>query len=131
MISDYAPYIPIILGYIIGCGYLYNIKRSFINTSIKTTGEVIKHTQGTISSGTEGTRREVIQFTTNQGKVVKFPAFMSTSHPVKIGSKVEVLYPEDKPDHAMINNFINLWGFETILFLVGSVVLLVLITGNA
>ena len=66
----------------------------------------------------------VIKFTDRAGKEHTFESTVSSDPPAyKIGEKIEVLYPEGKPEDVFINSFTEKWLTPIMLFFAGIVML--------
>jgi len=123
MPEKYFPYIPILFIFVILSVYFIGKKILFIKNAMRATGRIIQHSSGTLTTGSEGTSKEIIEFEVN-GKIIRFSSFMGTSHPAPIGGFVSILYEKENPETAVINNFTNLWVFEIIILVVGWSILI-------
>lgn len=90
------------------CVFSYQNTLNFIDTAISAPGTVIEVNR----SGSNGSSNyyPVVQFTTDQGKIIEFQSNVGSNPPsYQTGDDIAVLYPEDTPEKARINSFSGLW----------------------
>ncbi len=106
--------------------FIFTKKILFIERAILTTGIVKSVASGSLSNNNEGAYYQGVEFETEQGKKISISSLMGSSGDKDSkGSTVEVLYLSDEPENGVIKDFKNMWGFEAIIFLIGSIALLV------
>jgi len=128
MIEKYLPYSFVIGAFIFVSLLIFFKKLRFIKKATSAIGIVKSLESGSLSSGSEGSYRQVVEFDTEEGKTVTIKSSMMTgSYKNTVGSAVTVLYLQDKPEYGVINSFTNLWGLEFILFIIsGSLIAVIL-----
>jgi len=126
MIEKYFPFMLLVSVFVLFHLYLLIKKYLFIKRAILTTAIVKSVGSGSLTNNSEGVYFQNVEFETEQGKRISISSFMgSSSDKTSKGSAVEVLYLSDEPENGVIKDFKNMWGFETIIFLIGFVALLV------
>ena len=104
-------------------GYL-NIKNKIEGTNfVKTEGVVLRMREVPETQENGITYAPVIKFTDRAGNEHTFESTVSSDPPAyKVGEKVELLYPEGKPDDVFINSFMEKW-LTPILLGIGGIVM--------
>ncbi|MFC7625299.1 DUF3592 domain-containing protein [Microlunatus sp. GCM10028923] len=91
---------------------------SFLGNSTVTTGTVVDNKERTSCSQSSRDRTEtcstqdhaVVVFTTAEGEEIRFTSTTGTSPPMyRVGDRVPVRYPPDRPRDATIDGFLELW----------------------
>ena len=71
-----------------------------------------------------GTYAPVIEFLDAAGRKMTIKGIASSSPKYKIGQEVQVLYPQDNPEKAVIDSFLEKWFVTAMIAAFGIVVLL-------
>ena len=104
----------------------------YVNVKNKIDGSVYIKTEGTVVSmrlvpptqDAGETWTPTIKFKDKNGKEFTFESNVSSDPPAyQIGEKVELLYPEGRPEDAFINSFMEKW-FTPIMLGVGGIIML-------
>lgn len=104
----------------------------YVNVKNKIDGSVYVKTEGTVVSmrlvpptqDAGETWTPTIKFKDRNGKEFTFESNVSSDPPAyQIGEKVELLYPEDRPEDAFINSWIEKWLTPVLLGIAGLVML--------
>lgn len=114
-----------IVGILILSGDFFLIKNniSFLRNSEKTEGIVTDILKESSSDGT--TYRPEISFIDSRGENIIFSSSVSSSTSTyRKGEIVPVLYQKNNSSNAKINSFLTLWGAETILTFMGSILVI-------
>lgn len=109
---------------LVGWGYM-TVKNKLDGTNfVKAEGTVIRMREVPSNENSGVTWAPVIKFTDRAGKEHTFESTVSSDPPAyKVGEKVEVLYPEGKPEDVFINSFMEKWFTPIMLFFAGIVML--------
>ncbi|MEQ4986311.1 DUF3592 domain-containing protein [Proteus vulgaris] len=110
-------YIFAIIGVIIFIITLFVIKSELhlVRNGIETTGIVIDQNMSK-SSSERSIYHPIIQFTTNDNREITFRSLEGSNPPrFHLGEKISVIYLQNDPQRATINNFLGLYGAGTIL----------------
>lgn len=112
------------LGMLFGAFTFYTNTQDFLKNALTTSGTVVELVSSRSSDST--TYRPVVEFKTQDGKLVEFTSSSGSNPPsFSEGEIVEVLYQESSPERAKINSFFSLWGGSTILGGLGAVFFIV------
>lgn len=108
------------LAMVAGACFMYSNTQDFLSKAVSTEGTV---TQLILSRSNDSTTyRPVVEFKTQNGRIVEFTSSTGSNPPsYSQGEVVEVLYQETSPQDAKINGFFSLWGGIAILGGLGSV----------
>ncbi len=108
---------------LIGWGYV-TVKNKVDGTSfVKTEGTVLRMREIPANQDAGITWAPVIKFTDRSGSEHTMESTVSSDPPAyKVGDKVELLYPEGKPEDAFINSFMEKW-FTPIMLGVAGVIM--------
>lgn len=105
----------------------------YVNVKNKIDGSVYVKTEGTVISMREvpptqdagETWTPTIKFKDRSGKERTFESNVSSDPPAyEIGEKVELLYPEGRPEDVFINSFLEKW-FTPIMLGIGGLVMFI------
>ncbi|MDS0790296.1 DUF3592 domain-containing protein [Proteus vulgaris] len=116
-------YIFAIIGVIIFIVALFVIKSELhlVRNGIETTGVVIDQSMSQ-SSNERSVYHPIIQFTTNDNRKITFRSLEGSNPPrFHLGENISVIYLQNDPQRATINNFLGLYGAGTILGIFGLV----------
>jgi hypothetical protein len=82
----------------------------FTQRAVKAEGQYVDASWQRSVHSMKSTQYGLIQFYTADGKEIQFQARLGTPFESrKIGRRVEVLYDPVKPQHAVVNSFVELW----------------------
>ncbi len=106
-------------------GYILTRKILFLRVAVSTIG-IVKKVGSESSDSGSSVYYQNVEFDNDQGKTFTVSSVMgSSSVRDSEGSAVKVLYLSDDPENAVINDFKNIWGFESIVFVIACVALYV------
>lgn len=109
--------------------YLFFNTKHFINNANLVQGVVIENIRS--SSDDSYTYRPMIEFTTQDGRRIKFVSKLGSGSPsYSVGQHVDVLYVPSAPENAKINSFMNLYFVTLILGVMSGVILASLLVGR-
>ncbi|QQR69685.1 MAG: DUF3592 domain-containing protein [Alphaproteobacteria bacterium] len=100
----------------------------FVASSTSAEGEVVK-IQESVSSRRR--YRPVVEFTTEDGRTIRFVGSGSVPAMYEKGETVSVLYNPDHPEGAKIDSLLDLWGGPLVLGFFGSIPFLALLNTRA
>ena len=125
MIDKYIPFIILVTLFVIFNLYILTKKILFLKRTVPTTG-VVKKVGSESSDNGASVYFQNIEFNTVQGNTFTVSSAMgSGSDKDTEGNIVNILYNPDDPKDAVINDFKNIWAFESIVLLIGSIGLFV------
>ncbi|MBI6530845.1 DUF3592 domain-containing protein [Proteus vulgaris] len=116
-------YIFAIIGVVIFIVALFVIKSELhlVRNGIETTGVIIDLSMSN-SSNERSVYHPIIQFTTNDNREITFRSLEGSNPPrFHLGENISVIYLQNDPQRATINNFLGLYGAGTILGVFGLV----------
>lgn len=112
------------LGMLAGSFYWAQQTQQFLQSAVKTKGEVIDLLRSRSSDST--TYKPVVRFNTAEGQEIEWVSNVSSNPPsYQRGESVEILYSSAAPQDAKINSFFGLWGGSVIIGILGSVFFLI------
>jgi Protein of unknown function (DUF3592) len=83
-----------------------------------------------VEERTEGTPEEatlasypVVEFTTAEGRTIRFTSRLSLPIAIEVGKAVPVRYRSDDPERAVIDSFMRTWALPVTLLLFGATAL--------
>ncbi|MFT7144762.1 MAG: hypothetical protein ACI9TY_000225 [Alphaproteobacteria bacterium] len=128
----YRKFAPLSLAIAVVClgagGYWAHSTYTFIDNAHLTEGKIIamKESRSSSTSGSSGyTYAPIVRYTVN-GKTYKHTSKMSSSHPSeKIGDRLPIYYSPQNHGDAMINQGLWSYLFQTILIILGSIILFI------
>ena len=104
------------IGMIGGGVYWYNVNTAFVDTAVRTKGEVVDVKRIEETRRRDGRTREevtyypVVEFDDGDGQTHEFRSSAGSNPPAySEGDRVEVLYDPGDPQQASINSFTSLW----------------------
>ena len=99
---------------------------SRIDSSLKAKGEVIALIRDTRTGATIDSFAPKVRFVTSDGAVyIHSSSVYSKPSQFDVGEEVVIFYkPQDPQGTAVIQSFFTLWGVSMVLYLIGSVFLL-------
>ena len=113
-------FILVSIGMLIGAFLLYRNTSLFVAEALRTEGTVVALARSRSSDST--TYRPVVHFTNQQGEIIEFISLTSSNPPsYSKGQQIEVLYYQNEPQKARINDFFSLWGASVFLGGLGAV----------
>lgn len=105
-----------------GWGYV-TVKNKLDGTNyVKTEGTVLSLREVESTENSDVTWVPIIKFTDKSGVEHTFESTVSSDPPAyKVGDKVELLYPEGRPDDVFINSWVEKWLTPVLLGFAGLV----------
>jgi hypothetical protein len=107
--------------------YIYNDINSIRERGIKVKGLILRYERRGPGSSTKVSdiiTVPIVQFKTKSGESVIVEGNVDDiailKNICKSGGNIEVIYDPDKPEHAVINTFAELWFAPLIMWIVGS-----------
>ena len=107
--------------------YLYNNIHSLRNTGVKTEGVILRYERrgpGITTNLKDIITVPIVQFQTKSGQSIivegKVDNVSILQNLCESGERVEIIYNPDKPEHAVINAFAELWFAPLLLWAVGT-----------
>ena len=120
MIEKYIPFMILASVFVIFNLYILIKKILFLKQAISAVGIVKTAGVGSLSGGAKGAYFQTVEFQTEKGEIITIHSTMgSSSDRGTEGAAVEVLYLKESPEDGIIKDFKNIWGFESIVFLIG------------
>lgn len=99
--------------------YLHIDARTFIAKATTTQGTVIELIGS--NTGSSRIRKPMVEFVSNNGERVEFISSVGSNPPRHAkGDTVEVFYLASDPKQARINNYMDLWFAQILLFIMGT-----------
>ena len=120
------------LAMLMGAFFMYSNTESFLSEASIAEGTVIQLVQS--SSSGSSTYMPVVEFKTQDGKLVEFTSSVGSNPPSYTqGEIVEVYYQESSLEDTKINGFFSLWlgttivgGIGAVFFIIGFLIILVI-----
>jgi len=121
MIDKYIPFMILLALFVLFYGYILTKKILFLRAAVSTIG-IVKKVGSESSENGASVYYQNVEFNNDQGKTFTVSSVMgSSSVRDSEGSAVKVLYLSDDPENAVINDFKNIWGLESIVFAIACV----------
>jgi len=112
--------LPAFLG-LAGIAFWANNRQNWLDNAIATQGSVVEMIEQTDTDG-QTSYKPIIKFRDRAGEIHKFsPLWSSNPHRYEEGETVEVLYPPEKPESALLNNWWEKWSGITILGIISLI----------
>ncbi len=125
MNDKYIPFLVLATLFIIFNLYIFTKKILFLKSAISTNG-IVKKVGSESSDNGASVYFQTVEFNTEQGKIFTVSSVMGSGWDKDSkGNSVKVLYNAKDPSNAVINDFKNIWGFESIVFFLGCIGLFV------
>ena len=120
MVEKYIPFIILASVFVLFNLYILIKKILFLKQAISAVGIVKIAGAGSLSDGADGAYFQTVEFQTEKGEIITIhPTMGGSSDRGTKGAAVEVLYLKESPKDGVIKDFKNIWGFESIAFLIG------------
>lgn len=122
--------LPLVVGAVLTLGGIYELIRvlGIRRHGLRTEGTVVdveERVEGTAESGATLASYPVVEFTTAEGRTIRFTSRLSLPIAIEVGKAVPVRYRSDDPEKAVIDTFMRTWAVPVTLLLGGPTLLII------
>jgi hypothetical protein len=121
--------VVVVVGAVLTLGGIYELSRvlGIRRHGLRTEGTVVDVEETTEGDPTSPTLAQypVVEFTTAEGRTIRFTSRLSLPIAIAVGKAVPVRYHSDHPDRAVIDTVMRTWAVPVTLLLGGPTALII------